>query len=72
MKNLSAVSGCYFKCNQVKFWIEIKDSKKNIDWEHVFETRNVLNDLHFNPENPLFYDWQQDIPNIQNELVITP
>ena len=57
---------------QIKNLDSIKEYKKNIDWEHVFETRNVLNDLHFNPENPLFYDWQQDIPNIQNELVITP
>ena len=33
MKNLSAVSGCYPKCDQDKSWIEIKDSKKNIDWK---------------------------------------
>ena len=57
---------------QIKNLDAIKDYKKNIDWEHVFETRNWLNDLHFNTENPKFVDWQQDIPNIQNELVITP
>jgi hypothetical protein len=57
---------------QIKNLDAIKEYKKNIDWEHVFETRNWLNDLHFNTENPKFVDWQQDIPNIQNELVITP
>jgi len=56
---------------QIKNLDAIKEYKKNIDWEHVFETRNVLNDLHFNPENPLFYDWQQDLANIQNDPVIT-
>ena len=57
---------------QIKNLDAIKEYKKNIDWEHVFETRNWLNDLHFNTENPKFVDWQQDIPNIQNDLVITP
>ena len=33
MKNLSAVSSCYLKCYQVKYWIEIQDSKKNIGWK---------------------------------------
>ena len=46
--------------------------KTNVDWNQVFETRNWLNDLHFNPSNPNFVDWQQDISSIQNELLITP
>ena len=50
----------------------IEQFKKNVDWSEVFETRNWLNDLHFNPKNPNFVDWNQDIANIQNELVITP
>ena len=50
----------------------IEKFKTNVDWNEVFEIRNWLNDLHFNRENPNFVDWNQDIPNIQNELVIAP
>ena len=57
---------------QVKNLDAIEQFKKNVDWSEVFETRNWLNDLHFNPKNPNFVDWNQDIANIQNELVITP
>ena len=46
--------------------------KEGIDWKEVFDIRNELNDMHFNTSNPNFVDWQQDIPNIENELVITP
>ena len=46
--------------------------KEGIDWKEVFDIRNELNDMHFNKDNPNFVDWQQDIPNIENELVITP
>ena len=57
---------------QVKNLKALEEYKKNVDWEEVFEIRNWLNDLHFNPQNPNFVDWQQDISNIQNELVIVP
>jgi predicted O-methyltransferase YrrM len=57
---------------QVKNLDAIEQFKKNVDWSEVFETRNWLNDLHFNPKNPNFVDWNQDIANIENELVITP
>ena len=57
---------------KVKNLDAIEQFKKNVDWSEVFETRNWLNDLHFNPKNPNFVDWNQDIANIQNELVITP
>jgi len=57
---------------QVKTLDAIEKFKSNIDWKEVFEIRNWLNDLHFNPENPNFVDWNQDIENIQNELVINP
>lgn len=57
---------------QVKNLKALEEYKKNVDWEEVFEIRNWLNDLHFNPRNPNFVDWQQDIANIQNELVIAP
>ncbi len=50
----------------------IEKFKKNIDWKEVFEIRNWLNDLHFNKDNPDFIDWNQDVENIENELVITP
>jgi len=50
----------------------IKRFKDGIDWEEVFVLRNELNDLHFNKNNPKFINWKQDIPNIQNELIITP
>ena len=46
--------------------------KEGIDWKEVFDIRNELNDMHFNRDNPKFVDWNQDIPNIQNELVINP
>ena len=46
--------------------------KSNIDWKEVFDIRNELNDMHFNKDNPKFIDWNQDIPNIENELIITP
>ena len=49
-----------------------KIMKGSVDWKGVFERRNYLNNVFFNPENPDYIDWQQDIPNIQNELVITP
>jgi hypothetical protein len=57
---------------QVKTLDAIEKFKNNVDWNEVFEIRNWLNDLHFNPENPNFVDWNQDIPNIENELVINP
>ena len=41
-------------------------------WKEVFDIRNELNDMHFNKDNPKFIDWNQDIPNIENELIITP
>ena len=28
--------------------------------------------MDFNRENPKFIDWNQDIENIQNELIISP
>jgi cephalosporin hydroxylase len=57
---------------QVKTLDAIQKFKNNINWKEVFEIRNWLNDLHFNPENPNFVDWNQDIANIQNELIINP
>jgi len=57
---------------QVKTLDSITKFKKNIDWNKVFQIRNNLNDLHFNRLNPKFIDWNQDIENIQNELVINP
>ena len=57
---------------QVKTLDAIEKFKSNINWKEVFEIRNWLNDLHFNPENPNFVDWNQDIANIENELVINP
>ena len=59
-------------------FIKVKNSealekfKSNIDWKEVFDIRNELNDMHFNKDNPKFIDWNQDIPNIENELIITP
>ena len=57
---------------QVKTLSAIERFTDNIDWEDVFKIRNHLNDLHFNRSNPDFIDWNQDIENIENELVITP
>ena len=57
---------------KVKTLDAITRFKEGIDWDEVFEHRNYLNDVHFNPSNPKFVDWDQDIPNIQNQLVITP
>ena len=57
---------------KVKNLDAIQKFKKNVDWNQVFECRNWLNDLHFNKENPDFVDWNQDIENIENELVINP
>ena len=57
---------------KVKTLASLKRFKEGIDWEEVFDIRNELNDMHFNKDNPKFVDWQQDIPNIENELVITP
>jgi SAM-dependent methyltransferase len=55
---------------KVKNLKSIKKFKKNIDWEEVFEIRNWLNDLHFNSKNSNFINWNQDLENIENELVI--
>jgi hypothetical protein len=57
---------------KVKTLNAIEKFKNNIDWNEVFEIRNWLNNLHFNKDNPNFVDWQQDIENIENELVINP
>ena len=57
---------------KVKKLSALEEFKKNIDWKEVFDIRNELNDMHFNRDNPKFVDWHQDIPNIENELVITP
>ena len=57
---------------KVKKLSALEEFKKNIDWKEVFDIRNELNDMHFNKDNPNFVDWHQDIPNIENELVITP
>ena len=57
---------------QIKTLDSIVKFKENIDWDEVFKIRNHLNDLHFNRENPKFIDWNQDIENIQNELIIIP
>ena len=57
---------------KVKTLDAIARFKEGIDWDKVFEDRNFLNDVHFNRDIPKFVDWNQDIPNIQNELVITP
>ena len=57
---------------KVKTLDAIATFKNNIDWKEVFDIRNELNDMHFNKSNPKFIDWNQDIPNIENELIITP
>ena len=57
---------------KIKTLNAIEKFKSNIDWNQVFEIRNWLNNLHFNKENPDFVDWNQDIENIENELVINP
>ena len=57
---------------KVKTLDAIERFKEGIDWKEVFDIRNELNDMHFNKSNPNFVDWQQDIPAIENELVITP
>ena len=57
---------------KVKTLAAIERFKEGIDWKEVFDIRNELNDMHFNKDNPKFVDWHQDIPNIQNELVINP
>ena len=57
---------------KVKTLDAIKKFKDNIDWKEVFDLRNELNDIHFNRNNPKFVDWNQDIANIENELIITP
>lgn len=57
---------------QIKTLDSIVKFKENVDWDEVFKIRNHLNDLHLNRENPKFIDWNQDIENIQNELIIIP
>ena len=57
---------------KVKTLDAIERFKEGIDWKEVFDIRNELNDMHFNKDNPNFVDWQQDIPAIENELVINP
>jgi len=57
---------------KVKTLDAIEKFKVGIDWDEVFEIRNHLNNLHFNRLNPKFIDWNQDIENIQNELIINP
>ena len=57
---------------KIKTLDAIQKFKDNIDWKEVFDLRNELNDIHFNKNNPKFVDWNQDIANIENELIITP
>ena len=57
---------------KVKTLDAVERFKEGIDWKDVFDIRNELNDMHFNKSNPNFVDWQQDIPAIENELVINP
>jgi SAM-dependent methyltransferase len=57
---------------KVKSLEAIEKFKSNIDWNKVFEIRNWLNNIHFNENNPNFVNWNQDIENIENELIITP
>lgn len=57
---------------QVKKLNSIDKFKANINWEDVFECRNYLNNLHFNKDDPEFIDYQIDVDNIKNELVINP
>jgi len=57
---------------KIKTLNAIERFKDGIDWVEVFNLRNELSDLHFNKNNPKFINWEQDIPNIQNELIITP
>lgn len=56
---------------QVKTLDAIKKFKSNIDWEKVFETRNWLADIHFNPKNPKYVDWNQDLNSIEYELELS-
>ena len=56
---------------KVKTADAIEKFKSNIDWNHVFETRNWLADLHFNPENPKYVDWNQNLEEIEYELGLT-
>lgn len=57
---------------QVKNLGAIDKFKENIDWNEVFEIRNILCDLHFNKQNPKFIDWGLDFENIECELEILP
>tara|TARA_A100001201_G_scaffold49097_1_gene48942 strand:+ start:1610 stop:2404 length:795 start_codon:yes stop_codon:yes gene_type:complete len=57
---------------QVKTLDAIQRFKESIDWDTVFEVRNRLNNIFLNPDNPNFVDWNLDIENIDNELVINP
>ena len=57
---------------QVKTLDAIERFKEGFDWDDLFKIRNHLNDLHFNRMNPDYIDWNQDVENIENELVITP
>jgi SAM-dependent methyltransferase len=57
---------------KVKTLDAIARFKENINWDEVFEIRNWLNDLHFNPQNPKFVNWGQNIDAIENELIIKP
>jgi SAM-dependent methyltransferase len=56
---------------KVKTANAIEKFKSNIDWNHAFETRNWLADLHFNPENSKYVDWNQDLDKIEYELGLT-
>lgn len=56
---------------KVKTADAIEKFKSNIDWNHAFETRNWLADLHFNPENSKYVDWNQDLDKIEYELGLT-
>lgn len=56
---------------QVKSLDAIEKFKSNINWQEVFEIRNWLADLHFNPENPNYVDWNQNLKEIEYELGIS-
>jgi len=55
---------------KVKNLNAISEFKENIDWDFVWERRNFLADMVFNPNSPKFMDWQQDFNNIEFELTI--
>lgn len=57
---------------QIKNLSHLKEMKKKINWDEVFEIRNKLNSFYFNPKDPRYSGFLSNPEEIENEVNIIP